>query len=265
MIESLHRIATMVLRYLYILKGSPARIIELVYWPMIQMILWGFISSFFAANQGVVYYAAGAVLGAVMLWDLLFRSQLGVSLTYMEELWSRNMGHLFVSPLRPWEWWASMVVYSFIRAVIGMIPAVLCAMWFYDYSLFSFGLPLFFFVLNLVMMGWWLGFGITSLLVRTGPGAEGLAWALTFFFAPVCAIYYPVSILPGWLQHVALALPAAHVFEGIRELVNDGVFAGGHMVKAFALNLLYMSLALFMLHRSFQHARRVGSFLQTGE
>ncbi len=265
MTDSLRRIFTMVMRYLYILKGSPARIVELVYWPMIQMILWGFISSFFAANQGVVYYAAGAVLGAVMLWDMLFRSQLGVSLTYMEELWSRNMGHLFVSPLRPWEWWVSMVMYSFVRAVIGMIPAVLCAMWFYDYSLFAFGFPLFFFVLNLVMMGWWLGFAITSLLVRTGPGAEGLAWALTFFFAPFCAVYYPVATLPEWLQPLSLSLPAAHVFEGIRALVNEGVFMPSHMLKAFGLNLIYMSIALLLLHRSFQHARRVGSFLQAGE
>ena len=265
MIDSFIRIATMVRRYLYILRGSPVRIIELIYWPMIQMILWGFISKYFAGHQGSVYYAAGAILGAVMLWDMLFRSQLGVSLTYMEELWSRNMGHLFVSPLRPWEWWTAMVVYSFIRASAGMIPAIFCAMWFYDYSLFSFGFPLFFFVLNLVMMGWWLGFGITSLLVRTGPGAEGLAWALTFFVAPVCAVYYPVSVLPEWLQPVALALPAAHVFEGIRALVNNGAFEAGHMIKAFALNILYMSVALALLQRSFQHARSVGSFLQAGE
>lgn len=260
------RIHAMLLRHFYILRGSPARVLELVYWPTIQMVLWGFISQFFAQqNAGPLSYALGTLLGAVILWDFLFRSQLGVSLSFLEEIWARNLGHLFVSPLRPHEWWISMMLYSIIRALIGMVPAALLAIPFYGFSIFDLGLPVLFLFFNLMFMGWWLGLMITAMLIKAGPGAESIAWALTFFLAPFCAVYYPVAMLPSWLQGFSYALPASHVFEGLRTLVHEGRADTGHIFMAFGLNCLYMIVAIFLLQLSFNNARKAGTLLQTGE
>lgn len=267
MIAPFRRIQAVLLRHIYILRGSVARLVEIIYWPSIQMVLWGFISSFFARADigGLGAMAFGTLLGAVLLWDMLFRTQLGVTLSYLEEVWARNLGHLFVSPLRPWEWWSALMIFSILRALMGMLPAALLAIPFYGFSIFDFGLPMLFFFFNIMFMGWWLGFLIMALLLKAGQGAETMAWALTFFLAPFCAVYYPVSALPEWLQPVANALPASHVFEGLRALVQRGAFEAHHMWAAFGLNCLYMAIAMLLLQLAFNSARKAGTLLQTGE
>lgn len=266
---SLTRIYAIWLRHIYILSRSLPRLFEIMYWPSVQMVLWGFVSRFFAARGGgdlsTLDMAMGTLLGAVMLWDILFRTQVGLSITYLEEIWARNMGHLFVSPLRPSEWVAAMMLVSLCRAMIGAVPAALLAVPFYGFSIFDMGLPLLLFFFNLVLMGWWLGLLITAMLIKAGPGAESLAWMTTFALAPFCAVYYPPDVLPVWMQHVAQGLPASHVFNGLRELVTQGVFDASHMARAFALNALYMVVGMCVLHWAFNDARRQGTILQAGE
>src|SRR5947208_15247731 len=108
------RIWAMLLRYLSILRSSWPRTLELLYWPTLQMLIWGFMSQFFATNSSYVARAFGVLLGAVMLWDALFRSQLGLSISFLEEMWARNLGQLFVTPLRPYEWLISLPVLSLV-------------------------------------------------------------------------------------------------------------------------------------------------------
>lgn len=266
MTDSLQRIYAILLRHFYILRGSPARLIEIIYWPTMQMVLWGFISKFFAQSSATpLTYALGTFLGAVILWDMLFRSQLGVSLSYLEEVWARNLGHLFVSPLRPWEWWVSMILYSIVRTMMGVILAALLAIPFYGFSIFHLGLPLLFLFVNLMVMGWWLGFLITAVLIKAGPGAESISWATAFFLAPFSAVYYPVSILPVWMQHISSILPSSHIFEGLRTLVQTGIVDTHSLLVAFGLNCFYMVISIFILQMSFNGARRNGTLLQTGE
>ncbi|CAK0779455.1 membrane hypothetical protein [Gammaproteobacteria bacterium] len=137
-----HRVAAMVLRYVYVLRSSWPRLLELTYWPTVQMVLWGFISQFMAANSTWVAQATGVFLAAVLLWEVLFRGQLGVSLPFFEEMYSRNLGHLFVTPLRPYELICALTVISLIRTCIGEGMASLLAILFYHYSIFDLGLPL---------------------------------------------------------------------------------------------------------------------------
>jgi ABC-2 type transport system permease protein len=259
------RIGAMVLRYLYLLKSSWPRAIELAYWPTIQMILWGFTSQFLMTNSSWVARAGGVLLAAVLLWDVMFRGQLGVSVSFLEELWSRNLGHLFVSPLRPYEWALSLLAMSLIRVFIGVLPAALLAIPLYHYSIFTLGLPLIAFFTLLLVMGWGMGLVIGALLLRHGLGAESLAWLAVFLLAPASAVYYPVSVLPHWLQYVAWALPTAHVFEGMRAVMLQHVFRFDHFLAAVALDLAYLALGTLAFLYAFHVARRRGALLQSGE
>lgn len=259
------RVGTMLMRYVYLLRSSWPRAFELVYWPTVQMILWGFTSQFLMTNSTYVARAAGVLLGAVLLWDVLFRGQLGVSVSFLEELWSRNLAQLFISPLRPYEWALSLLAMSLVRVLIGMAPAALLAIPLYHYSIFTLGLPLIAFFALLIVMGWALGLVIGAFLLRHGLGAESLAWLAAFLLAPPSAVYYPVKVLPHWLQLVAWALPSAHVFEGMRAVMFEHRFDMGHFTAAAILDLVYLGLGGVAFLYAFGVARRRGALLQQGE
>ncbi len=262
---SLRRVFAMVLRHLYILRGSWPRVLEMAYWPAVNMVVWGFTSQFFRGHSDWVAQAGGILIGAVLLWDVMFRGNLGVALTFMEEMWSRNLGHLSVSPLRPHELVAAMLTMSLIRTTIGVLPAVLLAIPLYHFSLFDLGLPLLAFWINLMVSGWTVGLAVSALVLRFGLGAESLAWVTIFAVAPLAGIYYPVSTLPGWLQPVAWALPPAYVFEGMRAMMIDHVFRWDLLGGATGLNLLYLAAAAGLFLRVHHVARRRGLLLNVGE
>jgi ABC-2 type transport system permease protein len=262
---SARRVGAMCLRHLYILKGSWPRVLEMAYWPAVNMVVWGFTSQFFSANSSWVAQAAGVLIGAVILWDVMFRGNLGVSLSFMEEMWSRNLGHLSVSPLRPYELVASLICMSLIRTLIGVLPAAVLAIPLYGYSIFTLGLPLIAFWANLMVTGWAIGLAVSALVLRFGLGAESLAWVLVFAVAPVAGIYYPVATLPAWLQPVAWALPPAHVFEGMRAVMFGHGFRADLLLTATALNALYLTVGVALFLRVYHTARIRGQLLNVGE
>ncbi|HUC61887.1 MAG TPA: ABC transporter permease [Alphaproteobacteria bacterium] len=259
------RVYAMVLRYLYLLRGSWPRIIELIYWPSVQVILWGLISEFLRTNSSWVAQAGGVLIAAVLLWDVLFRSQLGVAVSFLEEVWARNLGQLFVTPLRPYELMAALAAMSMIRTLIGTIPAALLAIPLYSYSIFGMGLPLIAFFVNLMVFGWAIGLAVSGLILRYGLGAENLAWLAIFALAPLSGVYYPISILPHWIQPIAYALPSAYVFEGMRAVMFRHVFRTDLLWHAAALNALYLAIGAAVFLLFFGIVRRRGLLLQMGE
>ena len=259
------RIGALILRYLYLLKSSWPRLLEMLYWPIMQLILWGFISRHLATNSTWIAAAAGVFIAAVLLWDVLFRAQISFSLSFLEEVWSRNLANLFIAPLRPHELVVALIGISMIRTLIGILPAALLAIPLYEYSIFELGLPLLAFFANLLILGWAIGLFVVALLLRFGQGAESLCWVAIFMLAPISAIYYPVNVLPGWLQTIAWMAPPAHVFEGMRAVMFDGVFRMDLFLGAVSLNLIYLSLGGCAFLYSFHVARRRGLLLNVGE
>lgn len=262
---SLARINAMVLRYTYLLKSSWPRLLELVYWPALQLITWGFLQTYIADNAGFFARAGGAFLGAVILWDILFRGQLGFSISFLEEMWARNVGNLMMSPLKPIEFLLALMVMSVIRLAIGVVPMTLMALAFFDFNLYAIGLPLIAFFCNLIFTSWAMGILVSGLVLRHGLGAESLAWTLMFLLMPLTCVYYPVAVLPHWLQLAAWALPPTYVFEGMRALLADGVFRADLMAQALALNAVYFAAACLAFFALLNSARRHGALIQSGE
>ena len=262
---SLTRVGAMVRRYWYLLRSSWPRILDLIYWPTVQMLMWGFLQMYVAQNAGFFARAGGVFIGAVLLWDMLFRGQLGFSISFLEEMYARNLGNIMISPLRPVEFVAALMIMSLVRLAVGMVPVTLLAVAFFGFNLWALGFALAAFFVNLMLTGWSIGIFVSGLLLRNGMGAESLAWTIMFLFLPLTCVYYPVSVLPHWLQYVAWALPPTYVFEGMRALLIDHVFRSDLMIEAFAFNAVLFagaSIAFLLLLRS---AREQGSLLQMGE
>jgi ABC-2 type transport system permease protein len=262
---SVRRVAAMVLRYWYLLRSSWPRLLELIYWPAVQMLMWGFLQLYIAGNAGFFARAGGTFIGAVLLWDILFRGQLGFSISFLEEMWARNLANLMISPLRPIEFVAALMVMSLIRLAIGMVPVSLLAMAFFGFNLYGLGLALAAFFVNLILTSWAIGILVSGLVLRNGLGAESLAWTFMFLLLPLTCVYYPVTTLPPWLQAVAWALPPTYVFEGMRDLLINHVFRADLMLQAVALNVALFAAAVIGFIALLDSARRQGSLLQTGE
>ena len=269
---ALRRVWGLVYRHLALYRRSWPRLLELMYGPVLQMLVWGFVTSYIGAGlgasggaAGAAGVAAGALLGGVLLWEVSLRSQMGFSLSFLEEIWSRNLGHIFVSPLRPRELVAGLACMSVIRVVVGVSPAVLLAWSLYAFGLFSMGPVVVAFLAALLLMGWSVALGVVSLILRYGAGAEALAWSILMGLTPIAAVFYPVAVLPWWLQPVSLALPAAHVFEGMRAALLEGRVAWDHLAWAFALDAAWLAAMAWVFMRQFQAARVRGALLNIGE
>jgi ABC-2 type transport system permease protein len=254
-----------VLRYWYLLRSSWPRMLELIYWPAVQMLMWGFLQIYISENSGFFARAAGTFIGAVLLWDILFRGQLGFSISFLEEMWARNLANLMMSPLRVIEFVLALMIMSVVRLAIGMVPVSLLAIAFFGFNLYGLGLALAVFFLNLILTSWAVGIVVSGLVLRNGMGAESMAWTIMFLLLPLTCVYYPVAVLPTWLQYVAWLLPPTYVFEGMRALLIDQVFRADLMLQAFALNIVLFAVAIVAFFKLLQGARRAGSLMQTGE
>ena len=262
---SLRRIGALVQRYIYLLRSSGVRLIELIYWPFLQMLTWGFLQQYLAETTGPLAQAAGVLIGSVLLWDILFRSNIGFSTTFIEEMWSRNLGNLLISPLRPYELVAALSAWSVIRLSVSIVPVAGAAYFFFGFNLLDLGLPLVAFFVVLVLTSWSLGLIAAGVILRYGLGAEELAWSLAFVLLPLCCVYYPVSVLPDWLQPVALALPPTHVFEGMRSILLHHTFDAKELWWALGLNAVYLVAGYVTFSRFLASARVNGTLVQLGE
>ncbi len=252
-------------RHAYLILRSWTRIVSMMYYPTVTMVVWAFVTLYLAPTNHFLRDAPGFFICAVLLWDVLFRGQLGVSLTFIEELYARNLGNLFVSPLTLPEYIAGQLTISVVRALIGVGGACLFAYLMFRFSIFSLGLPLIAFFANLLVFGWGIGLAMSGMIMRLGLGAEELAWAAIFIIAPISGVYYPVSVLPGWMQAIAWATPSAHVFEGMRAVLLQHVFRWDAFWSAAALNIVYLALGAAVFAWAVRYARDHGTLLQMGE
>src|SRR5262245_42678171 len=262
---SARRIGAVMLRHVYLLRSSWTRLAELIYWPLVQMLMWGFLQSYLNTQSGLLARASGTLIGAILLWDILIRGQLGLSVSFLEEMWSRNLANLFISPLRPGEFLLALMGMSFIRLVIGVVPVTLLAIWFFGFNLWSLGIGLGAFFANLLLTAWSVGTIVSGLILRNGMGAENLAWTLMFLIMPVTAVFYPVAVLPPFLQAIAWALPPTYVFEGLRAILIDHTFRADLMVEALTINIGLIIVACAVFVRLVDSARNVGSLMAVGE
>lgn len=259
------RIAAMVLRYFYLLRSSWPRVFELMYWPLVQMVMWGFLQTWLMQHRGVAATAGSTLIGAILLWDVLIRGQQGVSISFLEEMWSRNLANLLISPLRPAEFLGALMLMSIIRLAVGVVPVTLLAIWFFGFNLWGLGLGVGALFANLLLTAWAFGATVSGLIMRNGLGAEGLAWTLMFLILPLCAVFYPVEVLPPVLQMVAWCLPPTYVFEGLRAILIDHVFRVDLMLWALAINTVLIAAGSVAFFKLLESAKVRGSILGIGE
>ena len=262
---NLNKIFALSLRHVYLIKGSFPRILDLIYWPTIQIFLWGFISKFFTLNSSYFDNTVGIILSAAILYDFLFRSSISYNMMFLEEIWSRNFTNLFIAPIKISEIIAALTFTAIFRTLIGLVPAALLAIPLFGVSIFKIGIPLIFLLITLYIFGVTLGLLVTSGLVRFGPSFENIAWASLFFLAPLGCIYYPIEILPDWLQIIAKLLPLVHIFEEMRNVLIHDIINYYQILKAIIISFIYFVFGIIVFYLSYEGAKNRGTLINMGE
>ena len=266
--SSTQRIGAMLSRHFFLIRKSWPRLFSFAYYPVMQLLVWGFLTQYLgpqSASQGVLQAVPGILLTGVLLWDVLVRGELGLFLSFLEEMYSRNLGNLFVSPLRLHEFVIAQMLMSIVRVVIGSGVALLVAVVFFDLHIAQQAFALSLCLGCLLVFGWAVGLLANGLVLRFGLGAEEIGWAVVFLIGPLSGAYYPVSVLPSWLQTVAHALPTAWAFEAMRAALIEGRIAWSLLGISMLLNLLYFAFCAFLFWRFVESGRERGLLLQMGE
>ena len=260
-----NKIYALGLRHLYLIMNSFPRVLDLIYWPTVQIFLWGFISKFFTLNSEYYSNTVGVILSAAILYDFLFRASISFNMMFLEEIWSRNFTNLFIAPLKISEIIIALTCTALIRTLIGIVPAILLMSPLFGVSILDMGFPLLLLFLSLYLFGTTLGILVTSGLMRFGPSFENIAWSSLFLLAPLGCVYYPLSILPEWLQVISKFLPLVYVFEEARSILVNNSVNYENIFKALFLNISYFSISIAVFYFSFYGARKKGTLVNMGE
>ena len=252
------RIAAIVLRYFYLLRGSPARVLPMFAWVAIDIVLWGFITRYLNAVSGTGFNFVPSLLGAALLWDFLVRAMMGVTTTFFEDVWSRNFLNMFATPLEISEYLSGLVLSSIATSLVGLAVMLLLASGAFGLSFLSFGAMLIPFLLVLFLTGIALGIMGAAIVLRIGPAAEWFIWPIPALLSPFAGVFYPLSTLPLWMRQVSRVLPPSYVFEGVRRVVAGRAVSGAALTGGGCLAIVDLLLACWFFVRVYRHAVRTG-------
>ena len=251
-------IAAIVLRYFYLLRGSPARLLPLFAWVAVDILLWGFITRYLNTVTSSGMNFVPTLLGAVLLWDFFTRIMHGVAMSFFEDVWARNFLNIFATPLSIPQYLTGLVITSIATSLIGLIVMLVMATTVFGLSFVAYGLMFFPFLLVLFLFGIALGIFGCAVVLRLGPASEWLIWPVPALLSPFAAVFYPLSTLPRWMQYFSILLPPSYVFEGMRKIVAGGAASGALLAWGACLSVAYILIACWYFTRVYRHAMRMG-------
>ncbi len=255
---NLRVIKGLLIKYMFVCSRNSFRAMDVFFWPLMDLFVWGFLSIYMLKVSHAVPAAITFLIGATILWNVLYRAQHAVSIMFLEDVWSRNLINIFVAPIKTSEYVGAAYFMGLVQSVLVMLLLGIVASLFYSFNLLQLGLGLAFLFANLMLMGCWLGLLTTGFILRWGPPAEALAWAVPFLIQPISGVFYPISVLPSWVQPLALVFPSSYIFEGMRQILSTGTMAPHYLWCPLLLNFVYMALTGMLFNYFLQEARRLG-------
>jgi len=254
----IQRIAAIVLRQYYLLRGSPARVLPLFAWVAIDMVLWGFITKYLNSVSASGFNFVPTLLGAVLLWDFFIRVMQGVTMAFLEDVWSRNFLNVFATPLSISEYVSGLVLSSIGPSSIGMLVMLVLATAVFGLSFFAYGAILVPSLLVLFLFGIALGITASAVMLRLGPASEWFIWPIPALLSPFAGVFYPLSTLPKWMQYLSHLLPPSYVFEGMRRIILGGSASPATLAWGGALAVVDILAACWFFVHIYRHAVRTG-------
>jgi ABC-2 type transport system permease protein len=253
----LYRVNALLLKYFYISKNRIDRIFDILYWPLIDIFIWGFASYYIYSLSNINILSI--IFSAVILWVFVWRGSQDIAVFILEDYWSKNLYHLFSSPVKISEHITSILIFGFLRGIASFLVMSLVAFLFYKFNIFVIPILLLgISVFILSIFGWIMGLLVTSFIFRFGQRIQVLAWSIVWIIQPFSCVFYPFSALPTWAANIAQFLPPMYVFENLRAYLQHGTIQYSGILKAFGIEMVMLIGVLFFLGYSFKAAKRKG-------
>jgi len=249
-------IKAIVIRHIFEWRRNLDRIVDSFWWPIIDMIAWGLVSSYIQRNNPQLPYIVSFFVGGAIFWTFVQNAQRDINMPFLSEAWNRNLINLFTTPIRLREFIIGTIVLGFIKLSLTVIVLSILAFFLYHYNIFILGWFLIPAIINLILLGWWVGFFVNGCIFKFGYRVQPFAWAIIFVLYPFSAILYPVSTLPDWAQKISLIVPTSYVFESMRSVIFSKTFSPSTLIISFSLNIFYISLSILFLRAMFENAKR---------
>jgi ABC-2 type transport system permease protein len=243
------RVKAIARRHAFVLARSPHRLFDITVWPLVDVVLFGSVAVFVAGDGSGGRAAFGYLLSGIILWHVVYQSQIALSTGFLEETWSRNLLNIMVTPLHEIEYVIGVALFGLVKLVIGTGFVALTAALFYAFDITELGWGLVPVSAVLLLVGWLIALFVTGLVLRFGTGAEALAWGVMFAILPLSGVFYPVGALPRVMRPLALALPTTHAFAAARALVDGRGLPWGEMGAAAIGSVLLAILVLAFVAR----------------
>lgn len=254
------RIRAVARRHWYVVRRSPHRLFDVTVWPIVDVLLYGSLGTFFAQAEGgtLGQTAFGYLMAGVLLWHVVYSGQISLSTGFLEETWSRNVLNLMVTPLREWEYVAGVVLLGLAKLAAGVAIVALVALGLFAFDITDVGWTLVPVAAVLLLTGWVIALFVIGLVLRFGAGAEALAWGVLFVMLPLSGVFYPVDALPGVLQPIARILPTTHAFEASRVVLDGGGVPWGRLGLAAVASVGLAAIGLGWVTAMLRLFRRRG-------
>jgi ABC-2 type transport system permease protein len=256
------RVSALLLRHLYLYRRSYIRAGEVFFWPVMNLVLWGFIAAY--VQRLALSETVSFLLGGLIFWDVLYRAQMAITLSVTEEVWVKNLLNIFIAPIRTVDFILATALMGVIRAMANVLILGSLAYVLYAFNVLTIGLALLPFLASLLLFGWAVGMCTMALMLRFGQAAEALAWGVPFLLQPLSAVFYPVDVLPPWLQAMAHLLPSMYIFEGMRTALRAGTVDRALLLTALALNVVYLAAGAGFFGWMLRQAREKGYLSRLG-
>lgn len=254
---TLQRLYAFCLRHVYPLRRDFDLLSDMLYWPIIDVLLWGITSTWLSGGSGSSIVSS-AILFGLIFWNVIWRSQSEVSRNLIEEIWNSNLVNLFSTPLSINEWVFGVLILSIFKmlfTVLVLIPIILIL---YSVNIFVLGWWLLPFFVCTVMTGWWVGFISAGVVIRWGQKVQTIVWTLPGILLPFSAVYFPLALLPTFLRPISYLIPTTYVFESMRSFLQTGTVDWKYLAISFALNIFYLTLSLKWFQASFKESLKLG-------
>lgn len=234
-------------------------LMDLVVFPVMSVIVFGFLSNYLAGANNVLI-GRGVLLG-ILLWQVIWITQYTISLGSLWNIWSRNLSNLFVTPLTVREYLFAQTLSGVFKGVLILGVNAIISIYVFNFNILDLGLlNLTLMLINLIFFAFSLAIVILGLIFRFGVRIQAFAWGILPFFQPLSAAFYPVSVLPSFLQPIAYALPPTYIFEAARGILGGSGMDMQKMITAFVLNIIYITVAIISFDYNFKKSKESGQF-----
>ncbi len=245
-------------RHLHEYRHTPAEIFDVFYWPFFDLLAWGLLASFIEKGDVDLPVPIAYLLGAALLWNVLWRTQNSICMVFLGDTWAGHILTMFASPITSGEYLFGAFLWTMTLLIVQTTIMSVLAFFVFNFGLFSIGIALVPMMLCLMLFAIALAFFVLGFIVRVGHGANALAWGLAGVVQPLSAVYFPLSVLPAWARTLSKAMPPAHLFEAMREVLAGQPVPWGRFQIALALDVVYLIAGIVFCRAMFQQLRNRG-------